>query len=285
MTEDPKNPVRGMFDASSEETSGDEGVPDEPVAIPEKDSEEKNTAEKMFDAPPKEDEIRVEGAPSVPPPRMDFGGGKLTAEEKLLRVIDGDDSAPEGRKFAWLKLPNLQDITGMGGDLTRRIREGWFGLHFNLALFNKGLLAAILFLAVISVANVFAFKPDIKNVHNRVAKLESHAIGSSLVLYKPLEEYLSSVGERSLFHPVTNDNNKAPAGAPGVPSGTEDKVLGDLQLVGIAWGEYPEAMIRDKGDGRTYFLKKNQQFKGIKVLEVSKDRVLVEYGGKTKELM
>lgn len=300
MSEGVKNPIQGMFDADKEkEGTETEAVFDNEASGATDTSEEKvpvkNTTEKMFETNLKADDGELAGdieqdvkespTKALLPPKMDFRDGKLTAEERLLRVIDDNGEVDRTSKFSRLKLPNFGDITGKTADIICRMKEKWFRQSFSLAVVNKGLLVAIGFIAVISIANAFAFTPDIKTVHDRVARLESRALGSTLALHKPMEEYLRGVAKRSLFHPMASDTNKAPAGGPAIPPGGEDKVLGDLQLVGIAWGEYPEAMIRDKSDNRTYFLKKDQQFKGIKVQEVSKDKVTVEYGGKTKELM
>lgn len=284
-----------MFDAGRQEESAADDTFDT-GCVPEKEAPEKNTAEKMFDAnldagaddnvaeDVKQDKQEPLTEKTVPP-KINFKDSNLTAEERLLRVIEADGDVAGEKKFPRLKMPDLKNVSAGVKDVMDRVKMLWSDRKFSLTAVNKGIWVAVVFLMIISVVNVFAFKPDIKRVHDRVVKLESRALGSSLILHKPMDEYLSSMARRSLFHPVTNDNNKAQPGAPAVPPGGEDKILGDLQLVGIAWGEYPEAMIRDKNDGRTYFLKKEQQFKGIKVKEISKDRVLVEFGSKSKELM
>lgn len=293
MSEGVKNPIRGMFDAQSDKEKAEGDFRNEVVDITEKIVAEKNATEKMFETNPKKDDsCTVDdvkesiGKPPTtvsPPFKKTFRDSKLTAEERLLRVIDDNGDDMEGGRFKHFKLPKLGNITGKAGDVIHRLKDGWSDRRFSFATINRGLLIAVGLIVAVSVVNVLVFRPDIKAVHDRVVKIESRALGSTLIPYKRLEEYLAHVDKRSLFHLVKSD--KVPTASPAaVPEGG-NKMLEGLQLVGIAWGEYPEAMIRDKGEGRTYFLKKDQQFKGIKILEVSKDRVVVEYGGKTKELM
>ncbi|MBI5300011.1 MAG: hypothetical protein HY877_06960 [Deltaproteobacteria bacterium] len=207
---------------------------------------------------------------------------KLTAEEKLLQVIDSGGE-PETEKKSWLKIAALKGTVGKAQDWFFQFKEGLSRPCFDLGVVNKGLAIVIGLVVIASVVNVFALKSDIKDVYARVAKHNTPSGGRNIALLESVEMYLKDAGKRSLFRP--GELPKKEENIPTVSAAGADKILGDLQLVGIAWGEYPEAMIRDKADGRTYFLKKDQQFKGIKIKEISKDKVLVEYGGKNKELM
>ena len=43
-------------------------------------------------------------------------------------------------------------------------------------------------------------------------------------------------------------------------------------------------MIEEVSTGRTYFLRKDQEFKGLKVQEISKEKVTVTYEGQEGDL-
>ena len=240
------------------------------------EEDKKNPVQGMFDA------VSRENPQEKTSPEEFSKKEKLTAEEKLLQVIDSGGELEPERK-SWLKIAALKGTVGKAQDLFFRFKEEVSRLRFDLGMVNKGLAIVIGLVVIASVVNVFALKSDIKDVYSRVAKHNMPSGGRNIALLEPVETYLKDAGKRSLFRP--GEAPKKEESTPTVSSAGADKILGDLQLVGIAWGEYPEAMIRDKADGRTYFLKKDQQFKGIKIKEISKDKVLVEYGGKNKELM
>lgn len=208
--------------------------------------------------------------------------GKLSAEERLFQVIQSGGEPP---------------IQEQGGSFKRFLRKLLSGLRpakhhpepqaprgSGLARLNKVLGVVIVAGLGLSVSNLFFFKPDIKRVYSRVASAQA-AAGHMELKSVPVEEFVAPITSRSLFHPKVEEapvETVAPVLTSNLPVAG---VLESMQLVGIAFGAQPEAMIREKKGGRTYFLKQGEQINGVVVKEIQKDRVIVEYAGQTKELM
>lgn len=204
---------------------------------------------------------------------------KLSAEERLLQVIqNGGESPASGKRRLFGEFyQRIRSALGPRGH--RPDREKAPGS--NLVRLNKTLEAVLVLGLILSVANLFLFRPDIGRMHSRVASANTP---QGHPAFKPIsvEELLGVIGSRNLFQPKIEEV------LPVVPSGPAAELSGileNLQLVGIAWGAQPEAMIREKKEGRTFFLKTGDQLKGVTVKEILKDRVIVEYEGQTKEIM
>ena len=222
--------------------------------------------------------------------------GKLTAEERLLQVIqDGGESIKLGRGSRW-------------GDVSRwlsrfspariqaALKARWPGplslksalksaLRLDLAWVNKALGTVSGLGLVLAVGNVFYPKLDIGRVYSQVER--THAPSGEHAVPQPVQvdEYVASITGRNLFRAASAP---APVAGTEAPPPVASPVMGtvdDMQLVGIAWGVYPEAMIRDKKGGRTHFLKQGERLRDVLVKEILRDRVIVESGGQPKELM
>lgn len=225
---------------------------------------------------------------------MELGKDKLTPEERLLKVLENEGGPAEEKppsrwkgfdpreKWSQWKNKFFRWKGGGGGN-----GGNGFAIRLSLAAANRILIAAIALGLILAAVNTLAFKPDLNWVFSRVAKVNTPGQEiPSIPSLKPFEEYLAAINKRNLFIPPTAAPVAAPeAGQAAVADSTAAKMLEDLQLVGIAWGAYPEAMIRDKKENRTHFLKEEQVFKGIKVKQILKDRVIVELGGLQKELL
>lgn len=234
--------------------------------------------------------------PSMPSSSRPSSREKLTAEERLFKAIenggvtvDKGDKGDEGRGVNFSAglsriLESLKRFSPL------KAREGGRPIKssgFDLAFVNR-MLGALVGLGLVgSIANSFFFKPDINRVYNRVVQMTvSSGNGPAVAVRKPVDEYVASIAQRNLFQPGAKiEAMPTTAGPSSLPSGGVEETLSNLQLVGISWGAYPEAMIRDKKEGRTYFIKQGLQFKGVLVKEIQKDRIVVEYGGHVKELM
>ena len=97
--------------------------------------------------------------------------------------------------------------------------------------------------------------------------------------FKPLAYYTEQVRKRDLFSPNTSE-----ASASGGRR-SQQEIAKDLSLAGIYQGEYPEAMIEDKVEKKTYFLKEGDEIKGMKVKSILKDRVILQYESQDIELL
>lgn len=217
---------------------------------------------------------------------LPHGGSSRTqpsAEERLLQVIQSGGEQPVkgsvGRQFRgfyrriWSALkqrrPQPDQKPAPGSDIVR---------------LNKALGAVVVVGLSLAVINAFFFKPDIGRMHTRVASALTPQVHSDL---NPIavEEFLTPITGRNLFQPKTEEAPSAAAPLPVNNVPTTSNILENLQLVGIAWGAQAEAMIREKKEGRTFFLKQGEQLRGVLIKEILKDRVVVEYEGQTKELI
>ena len=211
--------------------------------------------------------------------------GKLSAEERLLEVIQNggeataQTSGPPRQGFYQKVLSTFKKSDSASTQTAVR--------GFDLARLN-GILSLIIVLGMgLSIINIYYFKPDIKKIYTRVVAAPPSQTQMDLSPIS-VDDFLATLTGRNIFQPKVNEpppvpveTTPPPTDTPVIPSGE----VGDLQLVGIAWGSQPEVMIRDKKGGRTFFLKEGEELKGVKAKEILKDKVIVEHQGETKELM
>ncbi len=95
--------------------------------------------------------------------------------------------------------------------------------------------------------------------------------------YQPVNFYLKQARKRDLFHPVTADSA---ATVDNVPASNKD-----FTLSGIYMGQYPQVIITDKSEQKTYFLKEGDEIKGYKVKSILKDKVILRQGDEEIELL
>lgn len=218
-----------------------------------------------------------------------FGGDpsqtKLSAEERLLQVIqNGGASPPKGAPFGPAGgggfVQKIWSALKQGGASSGKKQAPGSGL----TRLNRILGMVIAGGVALSVVNALYFKPDIGRIQDLVAGVKPPEPPPDIKTI-PVEEFLAPITGRNLFQPKTTepplDLTAPPPAAPTVQS----PVLDNLQLVGIAWGTEPEAMIREKTEGRTFFLKQGDELKGVVVKEILKDRVIVEFEGEIKEII
>jgi len=205
---------------------------------------------------------------------------KISAEEKLLQIIQngGESPLPKKRSFFGGLRQKLR-LAFRRGESSPGPKRASASVPARL---NRALSLNSVLVVFLSVVNIFFFKPNIGQLHGRVAEtlpVQEHPNLNPI----PVEEILASITSRSLFQPKTGepDPKEAAAAAAAGPLG----VLENFKLVGIAWGSIPEAMIREVKEGRTFFLKEGEKIRGVVVKEILKDRVIVEHEGQTKELM
>lgn len=218
-----------------------------------------------------------------------FGGDpsqtKLSAEERLLQVIQNGGTSPKGAPFG---------PAGGGGGFVQKI---WSALKqggassgkkqapgSGLTRLNRALGMVIAGGIALSAVNALYFKPDIGRMQNLVAGVKPPEPPPDIKTI-PVEDFLAPITGRNLFQPKTTEPPPDLTAPPPAAKSVESPVLESLQLVGIAWGTEPEAMIREKTEGRTFFLKQGDELKGVVVKEILKDRVIVEFEGQTKEII
>ncbi|MBI4365824.1 MAG: hypothetical protein HY543_03295 [Deltaproteobacteria bacterium] len=222
---------------------------------------------------------------------------KQSAEERLLEVIQNGGEKPvaeQRRSFS----QRMGTWFGWGRECYYRIRSRLQARKSRpprkkaargsaIVRVNQALGVSIVVVLVISVITTFFFRPDIGALRGRVAEASIPREHPDLAPM-PLEEVMAPLTNRDLFSPKTAETPAAEvpaAAAKSEPSPGALGVLESFQLVGLAWGEFPEAMIREGKGGRTYFLKQGETLRGVLVKEIRKASVVLEYEGQEKELM
>lgn len=105
---------------------------------------------------------------------------------------------------------------------------------------------------------------------------------------RELAYYQSSVQKRNAFVkfselPIQQAGEAGVAQSAATAAALEE-ALKNFKLVGLLWESEPVAMIEDLSAQRTFFLRKDQEIKNVRVLEILKDRVRVSYQGAQGEL-
>jgi len=229
---------------------------------------------------------------------------KETAEEQLLHLIEGvKNPSPQ---IAGAALMNSVSPSPMKSSFRDRLTQagqqfivtakfrlnGFFrprqrgdSVLQQLQLASRVLWLVLLGLGVYLIAQV------IGNYTHRQALVVPAAGGKAVgsvtpppspdTLIKPMAEYLSAILQRNPFTGASGATSAAPI------QRARDRLkelTGSLVVVGIDRGARPEALIEDKNQGRTYFVKVGDVVNGAFVKEISVRGVIVEYEGEEKLL-
>lgn len=112
----------------------------------------------------------------------------------------------------------------------------------------------------------------------------SRAAQSSPFVLKDIAYYEERIGERDIFH-IGGKISKSQKEVEIVKKAAITELTNNLRLVGISWSDTPDAMIEDTAKSVTYFLRPGESMEnGVRVKEITKDMVLLEYDKETFEL-
>lgn len=106
------------------------------------------------------------------------------------------------------------------------------------------------------------------------ARPRSHAPKDLLPAAKDYSRYSGVISGRQIFGPAQGESGQAQAVI------TSDDISSALGLVGIITGPDPQAIIEDKKDQKTYYLKRGESFNNVTVEEISEGKVVVNYDGR-----
>ena len=99
---------------------------------------------------------------------------------------------------------------------------------------------------------------------------------------KPSSFYLDKIKQRNIFRMGAKAGEDKAASAENASKIIE--LSQDLKLVGISWSDSPDAMIENTKAQRTFFVKKGQMIGELQVKEITRDKVIITYGGEEAEL-
>lgn len=216
----------------------------------------------------------------------------ISPEERLFNVIK-EGNAPAAKKMGIEGKPSEQNKGTAGCVL--KWQEGARDRFFKICSSGKNCLSDIDIeaagkilmvicgaLVIFLLADFIRLTPNIKRVYKKISAQPASGLKKKTVtLLDPLSAYLNAAAKRDIFSPLSS--SKAAQAEIGAVAAAE--AIKDLSLVGIYWGEIPEAMIEDTEEKKTYFLKVGQHIRGLKVEAIFEDRIILEYDNQTVELM
>lgn len=227
---------------------------------------------------------------------------KPTPEEQLLKLIEGGSDAakpsPDKPSAAGPASKSLASMKKLPGFLDYFKTHG-FGksARFDVAALMdiRNINRALVGLVAVSVFYLFIdlifFKPGDSrflaqvSTSDAVFPMTSAAVGSTAT---DISVYKESIRKRNPFLPPQSGQNVVAADSGAAPvsaaAGTLNEMLQGYKLVGISVSDQPLAMIEEVSTGRTYFLRKGQDFKSLKVQDVSREKVTVTYEGEEASL-
>lgn len=217
-----------------------------------------------------------------------MGKQKLTPEEQLLKLIE-KGSEPETakgereKKFffgsRWLK--GLKYSLGNGiNRLLIRLKGGL--KEPDLKILNKIFLALAGGLLIYSITGFIFDRPDVKKFYRKIQPVKEKPFLPKLTVKdRPFLHYLEMVRRRNIFSPIMLKEIEKPE----IENKQLLEIAAVLRLVGISWGREPIAMIENKNEKKTYFLKKGDSITQFKVKDILEDRVILDYNGELIELM
>lgn len=220
----------------------------------------------------------------------------ISPEERLFKVIqEGKKSTrkPPVWRMPGFGLPQLkQFFTGFLSKKAKIDKQAlpggtsialpFSGLgHIDFKLVNKVLYAILAVITIIVIYWVMYQRPNLSKATSLIyTRAYPELKSKSTEVFKPLSFYAERAKKRDIFHPA-NTQIKASGGL------RLQELIKDLSLAGIYQGEgqHFEAMIEDKLAKKTYFIKAGDDIKGMKVKDILKDRVILQYGDEELELL
>jgi hypothetical protein len=218
----------------------------------------------------------------------------ISPEEKLLSIIKGKRAVPEST----VPKPEIKDTKP-----AVRVPWGKIDSHISALLKNDFLKNSILDERILKVFNKYAVI---------IAALIAGYLVLDIILVSPSRKAAALLAKTSVSRPLVVPTDKTmPVETKGYSyysnrmfgknifgggsyiqtesqaAGTETSAElsgGNLGLVGIIPGASPQAIIEEKKNQKTYYLIKGQSINGITVEDISEDKVILEYRGKSMTL-
>ncbi len=205
-----------------------------------------------------------------------------TPEEQLLDIIEKGDDFSSG-KIRKRRL-NPFGFSGVKGFIyVSRIKSRAFFSGIlksvrepNLKLINNLLLVLICIVSGFALFDFLVKSHKIEDFFRNIqAEVSDKPADEEAMRGRPFLHYLEMVRRRNIFNPLEIKRFQKEE----KPVVNVQEIVSDLALVGISWDkDNPVAMIEDKKNQKTYFLKKGDTFSNFKVEEIFPDRVIIKSG-------
>lgn len=204
---------------------------------------------------------------------------EFSAEEKLLRLIkkkkknetpasegEAPESAPkkeeavnhrEKKSSPLLQLLDVNNIVKLE--------------HVNIL--NNVLFIMLIVVLVYLLVDIFVIPPKgIGILEGETAEGVREPMEEPEV--KPYSYYSKALAGKNVFEPLIKEER-----APSEPEVPVEELMGNLTLLGIVSGENPQAIIEDKAQNKTFFLREGQSAGGILLKKINGEDVTVIYKG------
>lgn len=143
---------------------------------------------------------------------------------------------------------------------------------------NIKFLNAALFFTLVAI--ILYFLIDIFLIPSKeIARLEEEMVEKAPAKIKeveiePYSYYSKELASKEIFKPLVKEEEKELR--PEIPP---EELIGNLSLLGIVSGEHPQAIIEDKKQKKSFFLREGQSAGGIFLKRIDDDSITVIYRG------
>ena len=204
----------------------------------------------------------------------------FSPEEKLLRLIKGSaKKEPDSDKLEIR--PALPAAMGSTPSKPAPLR-----ISLNIRDINTKNINPVLVVILGGLLAYFLIDMIHNPYYGKESRLEAsgekeavEAEEKSIPSVEPYSYYATGLDARNIFLPQESETAVIQTG----PS--LDEISANLSLIGIIAGDKPQAIVEDKKTGKSYFLYKGGSAGQAKIMEIMEDRVVMEYGGETFELV
>lgn len=225
---------------------------------------------------------------------------KETAEEQLLRLIEGPEGAappappsePSGGASAAQGGASRDpfrllrsSVAGGAAGVRRLLLREWSRSQGDSFLWNLRLASRILWVVLALLGGYLLVQVLLLRPVFRLASSGTKMAGQAgppadgspaAGPLRPLAEYVGAVIQRD---PFTGSAAQMLQPAIKTTQRRLEEMAEGLAVVGIDRGANPAALIEDKGAGRTTVVGKGDSINGMKVKEITQEGVLLEYEG------
>lgn len=209
-----------------------------------------------------------------------MGQGKETAEEQLLRMIEGGSGPQPPRRSGRAMVAGWRQAALSVFDQVRRFAMPGQPVraHSDVLLIRLHLAERIVWVLLIGLG-IYLFM-DLTMMRRRLPALslppQESLIGqqpnAGVGALRPLNDYRDPIVSRNPFH-----QRVTKAVVEAVTRTKLDEMTAGLVVVGINRGRIPEALIEDTAAKRTHFVRVGDQLNGMTIKSIDAQSVVVTY--------
>lgn len=144
--------------------------------------------------------------------------------------------------------------------------------HEYVRLFNAVLFIALIVVILYFLVDTIFFPAEGPAVPTEVKGVEATAEIIKEIEVKPYAYYSKNLNKNVFKAPVRKKEKVIPE----IPI---EEIMGDLAVLGIVSGDSPQAIIENKKQKKSFFLKRGQAAGGVLLKEIDTDSVTVVYKG------